>query len=136
MAALVGVKLQWENKNTFEDGVRIYRSLMPFDKNSLPEIYKELPPGTNQYIDSDVLENTTYYYMISTFVGNKEVFTPNIENVRISVAPGPIGTLTEGGVVIGYMTLDSTYGVDEGEYAIIMALAAGESGTIRWKSQT
>jgi len=135
MAVLTGIKLTWEDKNDFEAGFKLYRSLTPFDQNNLPAVLVDLPPNTQQYIDTDVLENTTYYYMLSTYVAGKEVFTPNIESISVDQSPGPIGTATEGGYVIGHITLDASYGVDEGTYAIVMAPASAEAN-VSWKNST
>ena len=133
MAMLTGVKLTWTDTNDFEDGFKLYRSLTPFDKDNLPAVYETLPPNTEQYVDTEVDEDTTYYYMLSTYVGGKEEFFPATVNIRIDVAPGPVGTPTEGGYVIGTITLDGSYGVDEGTYAIIAAPKAAEVSRI-WKN--
>ena len=135
MAELIGVKLTWVNPNDFGDGIKLYRSLTPFDQNNLPAVYKTLDIDTESYVDTDVDKDTTYYYMVSTFVGDRQVFYPASVNIRVDAGIGPVGTPTEGGYVIGTITLDGSYGVDEGTYAIIAAPKAAEVSK-KWKNVT
>lgn len=82
------VFLAWREKNDDEDGFRIYRSQTPIDVNSPPPPLATLPPDSTTYNDENVDELETYYYRVSTFKGNAEVFSSEISVFADPEAPG------------------------------------------------
>jgi|SRR5690554_412395 len=135
MSTLLGNKLTWQDNNDFEDGFRIYRSTTTFTKETLPPVYAELPPNSQSFLDTEIVMGTTYYYMVSTYSGEKEIFAPNVQAIFVNYIPELIGEAMQGGYYIGNMTIPS--GVDAGIYAIIMAGTEGQSTTTRqWKVRT
>lgn len=66
--------LTWDNVNSNEDGVRIYRDTKSIDKDFLPEPIIVLPPGSDEWHDTTVQHGNTYYYLISVFDSEREKF--------------------------------------------------------------
>lgn len=129
---LVGIKLEWQDHNDFEEGFRVYKSQTEFDETNLPAIYETLPPNTTQFIDQAVEQDKNYYYMVSTFFKSHETFV--LQTLHISTRfPETIGEPWQGGYYIGNITFPE--GDDAGTYAIIMAGLDGQSPTtLQWKT--
>lgn len=77
----IKIKTSWTDNNAIVEGVRIYKSTASFDVNTLPAIYAEILDGGDFYEDLNVIEGQTYFYMLSCFLGEQEVFTECYEIV-------------------------------------------------------
>lgn len=75
----IKLKIAWVDSNVIVEGVRVYKNSTLFDTNSLPAIYAEITDGSLFYEDFDVIEGNTYFYMLSCFLGEQEVFTECFE---------------------------------------------------------
>ena len=83
----IKLKIGWTDNNVITEGVRIYRSSMPFEVNTLPEVYAEIVDGSLFYEDFDVIDGQTYFYMLSCFVSELEVFTECFEVIATIKPP-------------------------------------------------
>src|SRR5699024_11849260 len=121
---VVGIRVRFHNPNDFEQGFRIYRAEASFDEESLPPVYETLPPlgkeGMVSWVDDNVNPETDYYYMASVFYKDHEFFTTECLKASAQAGPLALGEHYGGGIYIGNMVLSSSYGLDEGTYAIIM----------------
>lgn len=79
----VKIKTSWSDNNVIIEGVRIYKSLAPFDVYSRPESLVEILDGSLVYEDFDVEYGQTYFYMLSCFLGEQEVFTKCYEVLAV-----------------------------------------------------
>lgn len=70
------IRLDWIDLSETEDGFRVYRSSEPFDTDNLPPVKETLLPNTETYTDEDVQFGDAYYYMVSVFNDEEEVFSP------------------------------------------------------------
>lgn len=63
----IEIELDWLNPNTEPTTVKIYKGLEPFTKETLPPVLVSLEGKDiiDRYIDKEVVENKTYYYMLS-----------------------------------------------------------------------
>lgn len=75
----IKLKINWIDNNVIVDGVRIYKNSAIFDVNTLPAVYAEITDGSIFYEDLAVIEGQTYFYMMSCFLGEREVFTECFE---------------------------------------------------------
>ena len=71
----VKIKINWDNENVVSESVRIYRADSTFTSNNLPPLLAEIIGDVYEYEDLSVIENKTYYYMLSAKISNQEVFT-------------------------------------------------------------
>lgn len=71
----VKIKINWDNENVVSESVRIYRADSAFTSAALPPILTEIVGDIYEYGDLDVVENQTYFYMLSTRLAEQEVFT-------------------------------------------------------------
>lgn len=71
----IKIKTSWVDSNAIIEGLRIYKSLEEFDAAGRPEPLVEILDGADFYEDFDVVEDQTYFYMLSCFLGDQEVFT-------------------------------------------------------------
>lgn len=71
----IKIKTSWTDSNVIIEGVRIYKSSVNFDVSSRPAVYAEILDGSEFYEDLNVAEGQTYFYMLSCFLGEQEVFT-------------------------------------------------------------
>lgn len=75
----VKIKINWDDLNVISEGVRIYKSASEFTSSSLPAVYTTVAYGVDEFEDLNVVENQTYFYMLSCFLGEQEVFTECFE---------------------------------------------------------
>lgn len=75
----IKLKIGWTDNNVIIEGVRIYKSFTPFEVSTLPEVYTEILDGSLFYEDFDVIDGQTYFYMLSCFLSEREVFTECFE---------------------------------------------------------
>ena len=61
------IKITWDDNNVISEGARIYKSNVAFTSTTLPPIYDEVGYGVEIYEDFDVIEDQTYFYMLSCF---------------------------------------------------------------------
>lgn len=71
----VKIKINWDNKNILSESVRIYRADSAFTSSNLPQLLAEITDDVYEYEDLDVVQNQTYFYMLSAKLGEQEVFT-------------------------------------------------------------
>lgn len=84
------IKLSWENRNSTDDGTRIYKSNAVIASNALPAVLVTLPPGASSYTDADVLRDQTYHYRIEIFKGGDKSLSQNIVATAVPyTGPGP-----------------------------------------------
>lgn len=68
----MSIKLNWDFSKEGEDGTRIYRSLTPFTKDELPEVYVEIGSGVREYVDEQTEPHTVYCYRFGRVEGESE----------------------------------------------------------------
>lgn len=83
----IKLKITWSDDNVVTEGIRIYKSSSTFTKTSLPEVYATISDGSNFFEDFNVVDGQTYFYMLSCFLGEQEVFTECHETMAISELP-------------------------------------------------
>lgn len=79
MTASVKIRTSWTDDNVIIEGVRIYKKQQEFDVSTRPQPLVEVTDGSLFYEDFDVIEGNTYFYMLSCFLGEQEVFTECFE---------------------------------------------------------
>ncbi len=92
----VKIKINWDNENVVSESVRIYRADSKFTSNNLPPLLAEIVDDVYEYEDLTTVENQTYFYMLSCFLGEQEAFTEcfevlaqkQISYVRLSLTGG------------------------------------------------
>ena len=82
------IKITWDDNNVISEGARIYKSNVAFTSTTLPPIYDEVGYGVEIYEDFDVIEDQTYFYMLSCFLGEQEKFTQCFEVKAKSLPTG------------------------------------------------
>lgn len=85
----VKIKINWDNENVVSESVRIYRADSAFTSNNLPQLLTEIIGDVYEYEDFAVTEGSTYFYMLSTKLGEQEVFTECFE-VKVSKEPATL----------------------------------------------
>lgn len=75
----VKTKINWDNENAVSESVRIYRADSAFASTNLPPQLAEIIGDVYEYEDLGVIEGQTYFYMLSSFLGEQEVFTECFE---------------------------------------------------------
>lgn len=90
----VGNTYHFTNRNNGkEEGIRVWRSTVYFDQNSLPaEPHLVLPPGSISFTDPDAPRGSHYWYLLEVYkgVGNSEFTGPfEASALGINVGPGP-----------------------------------------------
>src|SRR5690606_27498632 len=71
----VKIKIKWVDSNVISEGARIYKSASAFTSSSLPTMYETIAYGIDEFECLDVIENQTYFYMLSCFLDEQEAFT-------------------------------------------------------------
>ncbi|ENW90562.1 MULTISPECIES: hypothetical protein [Acinetobacter] len=89
MTTSIKLKMVWVDSNEIIEGVRIYKSASSFTSLSKPAVYAEILDGSDFYEDFNVEDGETYFYMLSCFLGDQEVFT---ECFEVTPALDPILT--------------------------------------------
>lgn len=96
------IDLTWINRNTDDEGTRIYRSSSPLDPNNLPQPIAVMGPGAVSYTDTDVVRNQLYYYRMEVFKGNDYAITKDVAiSTIVDTGPGN-KTLIAGDYHCGY----------------------------------
>lgn len=75
----VKIKINWDNENVVSESVQIYRADSVFTSTSLPPLLAEIFGDIYEYEDLTTVEGRTYFYMLSTKLGEQEVFTECFE---------------------------------------------------------
>ena len=88
MTASVKIRTSWVDNNVILEGVRIYKKNQSFDVNALPPPLVEITAGSEFYEDFSVAYGQTYFYMLSCFLGDQEVFTECFEVEAIASTAG------------------------------------------------
>lgn len=73
--------LRWDDRNMVEQGYNIYRSRQVIDTDNPPTPIATVPRGHKRYTDDDsgLITGVTYYYAVSAFIGDTELFSDVIE---------------------------------------------------------
>lgn len=82
----VKIRTSWSDENIITQGVRIYKSNQNFTSATRPQPLIEITDGSLFYEDLHVVEGQTYFYMLSCFLGEQEVFTECYE-VKVDLPP-------------------------------------------------
>lgn len=70
------VKITWGNDNAISESIRIYKKATSFDRNSLPTVLAEITDlNILEYEDMNVNDGETWFYMLSTKLGEQEAFS-------------------------------------------------------------
>src|SRR5690554_5978523 len=90
----VGNTYHFTNRNNGkEEGIRVWRSTVYFDQNSLPaEPHLVLPPGSTSFTDPDAPRGSRFFYLLEVFKGplDREFTGPfEASALGINVGPGP-----------------------------------------------
>lgn len=117
--------VRWTDRNSSEDGTRIYRSESPMNPASLPAPLATVGPGITSYEDTNVVRGKTYYYRFESFKGTDTALSNELTvSAQPRTGPGP-QQLIAGDYEAGYFgTVDSS----ELFTAEEMAYRAGISG--------
>ena len=77
--------LRWTKRNQRSiEGTRIYRSEnTPLDPNALPAPYDFLSGNQEYYVDTNISNDTTYYYMIAVYDEEEEKLSDKIIEIPI-----------------------------------------------------
>ena len=117
----VFIKLDWKDPSAFGNEFRIYRDTSPIDPGNLPPApYAVVPPATGpapqslQWIDTSVVEGTTYHYAVESHFGSESKITAS-KTITASMIPTVIGEYFFGGYYVGNIT------TPDGTYAVIFA---------------
>lgn len=96
------ITLNWTNRNTGEDGTRIYRSTSPIIESALPAPLSTVLPGVLTYDDTNVARGDLFYYRMGVFKGTDMALSSEVAiAVLPSTGPGP-QTLIAGDYDAGY----------------------------------
>ncbi|AWN08861.1 putative virion structural protein 18 [Salmonella phage STsAS] len=68
--------LRWKNENPAGSVVKIYRGTAKLNPASLPAPIATLSNGEESWVDTTVLLNTSYYYLLTVTVGSRTVAGP------------------------------------------------------------
>ena len=117
----VFIKLDWKDPSAFGNEFRIYRDTSPIDPGNLPPApYAVVPPATGpapqslQWIDTSVVEGTTYHYAVESHFGSESKITAS-KTITANMIPTVIGEYFFGGYYVGDIT------TPDGTYAVIFA---------------
>lgn len=83
----IKIKINWDDLNVISEGVHIYKNASAFTSSSLPEVCATISDGSGFFEDFNVVNGQTYFYMLSCFLGEQEVFTECYEITAISEIP-------------------------------------------------
>ena len=126
----MSITFKFTNRNLNEDGIRVWRSATPFDKDTLPgATHDELVAGTKVYEDTFVARGDEYYYLFETYRGNDSAFSNLIHGKALPILTGPgPQTLSAGDHRLGFYgeTLVTDL-VDGDALATSLGLTAGTS---------
>lgn len=127
------ITLNWVNRNTGEDGTKVYRSLTTMNPASLPAPIVTLASGITTYDDTDVTRGATFFYRLGIFKGADFAISNEVSLSALpSSGPGP-QTLLAGDYEAGYFgTLTALELFTGEELAFKCGLTAGalqNSGT-------
>jgi hypothetical protein len=73
------VTVKWTNRNAAAEGHRIYKSTAPIDPDNLPAVLTTVGPAVTEYVDTDVVRGTRYYYRVGTFQGTDFALSTEME---------------------------------------------------------
>lgn len=82
--------LNWVNRNTNEDGTRVFRETAPFTSTDGLTALATLPQGANSYEDSAVVKGQLYYYRLEVFKGTDKYLGNQVAITALAyTGPGP-----------------------------------------------
>lgn len=73
--------ISWKYDSSAGDGFRIYRSDTPMDPDDLPEPLATVTIDKREYDDETVVQDETYYYRVSSYIGLMESVSAELEHV-------------------------------------------------------
>ncbi len=122
------ITLNWVNRNTDEDGTRVYRATAPFTTVDEMTPIATLPQGANTYVDETVVKGQLYYYRLQVFKDGDWYLGNQVAITALAYSgPGP-QELSKGDYERGYfgeVTYDKLLSGDE--LALATGLTAGTS---------
>ena len=83
----VKIKINWDNENIVSESVRIYRADTTFTSSALPPLLAEILGDVYEYEDQTTAVNETYFYMLSTKLGEQEVFSDCYSVLAAQIPP-------------------------------------------------
>ncbi|NAW33254.1 LamG domain-containing protein [Halomonas alimentaria] len=73
------IRIRWRDANFGESEQRIYRDTSPMDPQALPAPIGSVGAGVTEFIDANVVDQTTYYYRLSAIVDGQEYVDDEFE---------------------------------------------------------
>lgn len=127
----MNVKLTWTDRNTNEDGHRIYRSSSPMDTLAMPSPVAEIGPNVTAWEDIDTPVDQEVYYVVSALRGDEEVFSDEvlIDTTPAEPLPTVFGEPYGGGFYAGEIQYP-----DGQWYKLIVADIAADIAGATWKT--
>lgn len=110
----IKIKINWDDLNVISEGVRIYKNASAFTSSSLPAVCATVAYGVDEFEDLDVVENQTYFYMLSCFLGEQEVFTECYEVLAeldpvVEFSTPKIESITTSQEILSYSNTNVSY---------------------------
>lgn len=124
------LKILWQDINTVNTSIRIYRGDTPINKDSLPSPVATLGTGITTWTDPNAVRGKFYYYMFETYSTDDRVFSQNYYIQAVPrLGPGP-NELKEGNYELGFFgTLTSSEFISNTGLRNLVGFQAGLGGT-------
>lgn len=130
------IVLNWVNRNTGEEGTRVFRSDQPITSVEGLTPIATLPQGANTYTDEDVVQGQYYHYRLEVFNGDQKFLGLSVPVLAMgTTGPGPMEILRgdwERGF-FGEVTPDEF--IDHNELVLLCGMStigANVAGSISW----
>lgn len=99
------IRVAFDNKNTRADGINVYRSVNPIIPTQLPAKVATLAGNATEYLDNNVTQGDSFYYVFEVYKGSEKILTSNVRGYAVNYSgPGP-QALVAGDINIGYYGL-------------------------------
>lgn len=85
----MAITIQFVNRNTQAEGIRVYKSATVFTKDTLPDVHSTLSGDAVEFIDPDVVRDDTFFYMFETFKGEDSNFSDLVHTIALVSETGP-----------------------------------------------